>query len=274
MTVATTVQEAPRVAAPWIERTARIGYAGKGLLYLIIAGLAIATAVGIARSGPTGQASAMRTLVDVPFGQVFLGIIAVGLAGYGVWCVITAIVDLENAGRDLKGVAVRFGCACRGVFHLALAYSAAKLVMGLSAAKAANEKQLSATALSIPGGRYLLLGVAIGIAIYAGYELYCAVTSKLGKRLDLSSLSSGAQRGIEAVSRFGMGARAMVFFTLAVFIGRAAINRNPAEAGGVAESTKALFSLGTLPYLALALGLASYGVYQLVEARFRRFTVA
>jgi hypothetical protein len=275
MNVATTVQEAPRVAAPWIERTARIGYAAKGLLYLVTAGLAIATAVGVARTVPTGQTSAMRTLIDIPFGQILVGIIAVGLVGYGVWRIVMAIVDLEDDGRSLKGLAVRFSYACRGVFHLALAYSACKAIMGITTrSKAADEKQLSATALAIPGGRFVLIGVAIGIAIYAGYELYCAVTSKLSSRLDLGRLSQTAQSALVGLARFGIAARAMIFLTLAWFIGQAALLRDASKAGGVAESTQKLFSLGTLPYLAVALGLAGYGVYQLVEARFRRISVA
>ena len=52
---------------------------------------------------------------------------------------------------------------------------------------------------------------------------------------------------------------------------RAALTHDPSEAGGLADALRTLDGQPYAPYLlgAVALGLAAYGVYQLVKARYR-----
>jgi hypothetical protein len=44
--------------------------------------------------------------------------------------------------------------------------------------------------------------------------------------------------------------------------------------GGIRESLNMLANLGRWPFAVVALGLIAYGVYELVNARYRRITVA
>ena len=61
------VRRAGREAGPWIERLARLGYAAKGLVYVLVGFLALRTALG--RGGEiTDSEGALRTLLDQPFG--------------------------------------------------------------------------------------------------------------------------------------------------------------------------------------------------------------
>ena len=57
-------------------------------------------------------------------------------------------------------------------------------------------------------------------------------------------------------------------------MGRAAAPHDPGQAGGVRESLLTLAGIGRWALAAAALGLIAYGVYQLVEARYRRIDVA
>jgi hypothetical protein len=77
-----------------------------------------------------------------------------------------------------------------------------------------------------------------------------------------------------AVSRFGIAARGVVFCLIAWFLARAAAHHNPSEAGGVRESLRTLADAGRWPLGLVALGLVAYGVYELVNARYRRIQVA
>jgi hypothetical protein len=78
------------------------------------------------------------------------------------------------------------------------------------------------------------------------------------------------RRAVIAISRVGIAARGVVFVTVAVLFARAATNRNPNDAGTVGKSMKELFEFGRWPFAAIATGVAAYGVYQLLEARYRR----
>ncbi|HWW61262.1 MAG TPA: DUF1206 domain-containing protein, partial [Thermoanaerobaculia bacterium] len=81
-----------RAAKPWVEKAARLGYATKGATY-VIAGL-LTTAAGLHRGGKTAdRRDAIRFVAEQPFGRVVLLVIAIGLAGYAMWRIVSAISD-------------------------------------------------------------------------------------------------------------------------------------------------------------------------------------
>ena len=71
-------------------------------------------------------------------------------------------------------------------------------------------------------------------------------------------------------SRFGIAARGVVFVAIAFLLARAAARHDPTGAGGLGDALGTLARLGRWPSAAIALGLVAYGVYQLVNARYRR----
>ena len=67
---------------------------------------------------------------------------------------------------------------------------------------------------------------------------------------------------------------AVVFITIAWLLGRAASEHDAARAGGIDDALASLASLGRIPYAAIATGLIAYGVYELLNARYRRIEAA
>jgi Domain of Unknown Function (DUF1206) len=74
------------------------------------------------------------------------------------------------------------------------------------------------------------------------------------------------------VGAVGSWARASVLVLVGAFVGWAAISFNPRRARGLDASLRALARQPYGPYLlaAVALGLVCYGVYVLVEVRYRK----
>ena len=66
--------------ASWIATLARVGYASRGVLYIIMGALAIALALGTG-GDTTGSRGALQTIADQPLGTLALIVIALGLAG-------------------------------------------------------------------------------------------------------------------------------------------------------------------------------------------------
>lgn len=64
----------------------QIGYVVKGLAYAIVGVLLVVAAVSFDPAKSTGLDGALRTLAARPFGVVLLGVVALGFAGYGVFC--------------------------------------------------------------------------------------------------------------------------------------------------------------------------------------------
>jgi len=268
-------KQAAREVAPWIEVFARIGFAAKGVLYLTISSLAAGAALGVdgGKRDPDSH-HAMQKLFAAPFGRVVVGIIALGLVGYAVWRIIEGVTDPQRRGRDAKAIAIRAGYIVRGVMHLVFAAAAGALAVHRhdSGGNGGKIKEWTGRVLEMPGGELLLWAVVIGLCGYGLYQLYCAFRAKLSKQLELGGVR--ARRVIVGISRFGIAARGVVFVTIAVLLARAVRSHDPREAGGVGDSLGELFTFGRWPYLAIALGLGAYGIYEAINAKYRRIDVA
>lgn len=269
-------ENAVREVAPWIEKLARLGFLAKALLYMTIGVLATAAALRLGGTGATGSRGAMATLIDAPFGQILIAVIAVGLFGYAAWRIVEGIVDAERKGTSVKGIAKRVQSVAIGILHAALAISAVKLVGGQVSAgnDGAMSQSWTARALSTPGGVIALWIVAAGFVAYGAYQLYKAWKAKLDERLALGRMAPRTQRWVIAASRFGIAARGVVFITIGGLVARAIQQHDPREARGIKAALNELFALGRWPFLFVATGLVAYGIYELINARYRRIAVA
>ncbi len=257
--------------APWIVRLARAGYAAKGAVYMLVGGLAVAAAVG-ARGETESKRGALATVLGAPFGRAILAIAAVGLMGYVVWQGVRAVLDPEGRGSDARGLAVRAGNALSGAIYGSLAFEALRLSRGASGSADQNSTaHWTSAALGLPFGRLLVGLVGLGVAGYGVYQAVRAVRSDVGRRLDLSRLTAGQRENVEWIGRAGLGARAVVFVLTGLFLGVAAWRERAADARGLDGVLRTLEQQAFGPALlaAVGLGLVAYGLFQIIEARYR-----
>src|SRR5215216_7289268 len=90
-------------AGPWVIWLARAGYAAKGVVYCVVGLLALLAAFGNGGE-TTGSRGALQKILGQPFGVVLVSLLAVGLAGYAIWCFVQATADPDHAGNDAKGI--------------------------------------------------------------------------------------------------------------------------------------------------------------------------
>jgi len=267
-------------AASWIETLARIGYASRGVLYIIIGALALALAMG-SGGATTGSRGALQTIADQPLGTAALIVIALGLAGYAVWRLTEAFANPQHLGGDPKGIVRRIGYAVRAVIYGALAVVAVRIAMGDSSGSSSGETsaqpaELTARLMELPFGRWLL-GLAGAIVIaYGVHRIIQAWRADIGKQIRVAEMSRDTSRSIIHVSRFGIGARGVVLVMIGWFLVLAAVQYDPTEAGGVAEALNTLARQSHGPWLLgiVALGLVAFGVHSLLQARYRRIDIA
>lgn len=272
MTASEGAEAAVEYAGPWIERLARAGYAAKALLYATIGLLAAHMPLGDGRLATT--IGAMHSVQHAPFGRFLIALVAIGLIGYAVWRMVEAILDPERRGAGAKALALRASFAFRAIIHAALAVTAARLAVGSPAEGDGNDaERWAARALGITGGRWLLWVIALSIGVFGLYQIYRAFAAKLGKRLQYGQISAETGRWILGVSRLGVAARGIVFATVGFMFANSAMRQSAARAGGIDDALQSLSRLGRGPFLAIAAGLIAYGVYEVVNARYRRITV-
>lgn len=259
----------------WIERLARLGYATKGILYGLIGILAVMTTIEGGGGRTTGTEGVLTTILSQPFGQILLTLIAIGLIGYALWRLVEAIFDPEHAKTDAKNIAKRLGYAFSGIVYGGLALNAIRLLtsFGGSGGGSGNSKQAwTARLLQQPFGQWLVALVGALVIGFGFYRFYRAYKIKFRRKLNLSELSAQQQKWVVNISRAGISARALVFVILGFFLLQAA---RQAEAGEVKGLSGILDTLAAQPFgqillAVVALGLVGYGIYMLVQARYRQ----
>ncbi|QOR38499.1 DUF1206 domain-containing protein [Billgrantia diversa] len=250
---------------------ARWGYAARGIVYLLVGGLAMLAAIGQGGEA-TDSRGALESLMGAAWGDVLLIAISLGLLGYALWRCIQAIKDTDHHGTDAKGLAIRTGLLVSAVTHTLLAFFAASLIFTLGANSSGSDggsEGLASWLMQQPYGRWLV-GV-VGIAIIGAG---CAHGIKGWKaKFDRHfNMPPSTQRWAYPICRFGLVTRGLVFLLIGAFFIIAAYQFDPDQAGGLAEVFSTLRSqvFGRWLLAFVALGLFAFGLYSLLEAIYRR----
>lgn len=270
--VTSPLRNAPR----GVTALARIGFAAKGAVYLLIGGLTAGAAFGATRTRVTDTHGAFASILRMPFGQVVLAVMAVGLFGYAAWRILSALRDGESRGTSAKGLALRVGDLGKAAVHIAIGFAALRLVNGATRRGSGGDAEMrdwTATLLDAPAGTALVIGAGAVLLVFAALQVWRAWSGRFLQRL---ALTAASRPWVERAGRFGLTARAVVFALIGVFVIRAATNANPAEAKGFGSALRSLEAQPYGPWIlgAVALGLAGYGLFELAEARFRRIRAA
>jgi Domain of Unknown Function (DUF1206) len=260
--------------SPWMIMLARLGYTVKGVVYLIIGWLALMLAIGYGGKA-TDQNGAIHTINALPFGKFLLAVVAIGLLGFALWSFIQAIFDTEGKGRDAKGIVGRIGFAVVGLSYGILAFVTFQIVIGSGnggKSSSTNTQDWTAQLLKQPFGQALVVLVGIVVLVVAGYLFYGAYSAKFQSRLNLTDLRAQMKRLVVNVGRFGYAALGVVFTIIGIFLMVAAFQHNAKQAVGLDGALQELARQPFGPFLLgiVALGLIAYGIYSLVEARYRR----
>ncbi|MEO6525938.1 MAG: DUF1206 domain-containing protein [Gemmatimonadaceae bacterium] len=257
-------------ASPALVMLGRAGYAAKGVVYVVMGVLAARAAMG-AGGKATDSRGALHAIGDGPFGTAAVALIGVGLLGYMMWRLVAAATDAEGKGNEPTSLVMRAAQAARGLAYGALGVQALRLLVARGSAESHAARDWTARLLGLPFGRAIVAALGLGVLGYAGYQLYRAAQDKAGKHLGLAEAGREQAKWIVRLGRFGTAARAVVFAMIGVFLMRAAMQRDSGEAGGIAQSLRALASgdYGALVLGAVAFGLMAYGVFQLATARYR-----
>lgn len=257
---------------------ARLGYAVKGIVYVVIGFLALLLVTGHG-GGATDQNGALRAIYESPlgegFGRVLMIVITVGFFGFALWSLVQALFDTEQKGKTAKGILARVGYAGVAASYSLLGVVAYQIAStGSVPAKNSTSSAQNWTGLLLKQQAGVLLVILVGCIVLciAAYLFYRAYRASFRRYLNLSSLSASARKGVVASGRFGNAALGVVFLIAGFFLVIAAVKHKPGDAKGLDAALEELLKQPSGPWLLaiVALGLLAYGVYSFAEARYRR----
>lgn len=257
-----------------VERLARLGYAVKGVLYFVIGALAVMAAFS-GGGKTTGSRGAIKTIADVPFGQVLLWAIAAGLAAYALWRFVQTFLDPD----DKDSVVKRFGYFISGLIHASLTFWLVRSLLSGgepgsgsgSGGSGGGAQDWTATLMQQPFGPWLVGIVGVGVIGYGLYQIYKAATVDFSSKFEDEKMSETEKTAAQRAGQAGLSARGVVFGLIGGFLVWAALSADPSKAKGLGDALDMLAAQPFGPWLlgAVALGLAAYGVYCGFNARYR-----
>jgi len=250
----------------------RFGYAARGFVYLSIGVIAVLAAVELVPEAE-GSMGALRAWAEWPLGYVLLWITGLGLYGFAGWRLLQSVFDADRQGRELKAILSRIGQAISGFVYGGLGYSvfgALDALEDLAEPDDRDAEQAAAQqALSMPGGVWLIVGVGVFIMAAGLANMVKAARGNLDERLVCEDRLSQAA-GL--VGRIGYGARGLAFLVAGGMLAKAGLSAQAEDAAGLGDALQALerAPFGSPLLVLVALGLVAFGLFALMEARYRR----
>ncbi|RFU38024.1 DUF1206 domain-containing protein [Actinomadura logoneensis] len=254
----------------WFHHLARIGLAGRGVIYVLIGVLAVQVAFG-SGGGEADQKGALATVVGTPGGKVVLWVIVVGFAGLALWQYAEALYGQPVPGGHKPRK--RLTSLGRAIVYTATLAGTLGFALG-SKGKSSDQQSQSFTAKAMgePGGRWLVLAIGIAIAAVGVVMLFKAVRRKFLEELKTEQMSRQVRRVATIVGVTGQVARALVFGGIGTFLIYAAVTFDAGKAKGLDGTLRKFADTPAGPWLlvAVAAGLTIFGVYSFFEARWRK----
>jgi hypothetical protein len=234
----------------------RLGFAARGLLYLVIGLLVL-------RTGRAEDPAGALELLAEGGGRILLTLIILGFLAYGLWRLADAAFNVERHEAGSKGMRERVGAAASGIVHLFLAWQAVRLMQGTGGGGGGGTEERAATAFQLPGGQAAVLVAGLVLIAVGLFQLVKAYKASFLKHLEPGI---AGQPWARWTGQGGYAARGLVFLISGGFLFAAGRKEQASEAGGMAEALAWL----TPPWDTLvAIGLLLFGLYSLIEARFR-----
>lgn len=255
---------------PLFEGLARAGYVARGVIYALIGLLAIQLANGV--SGPRpNQQGAMQQIAHQRFGHLLLVLTAIGLGGYALWRLAQALIGhTPEYGRH--SALDRIGAAGSFLAYTAFFVLAITVLRGTGGNSSAQPRKTTAGVLQWPAGRELVAAAGVLFVGIACYQAYLGLSKKFLSYSKVGQMSEAVLRAFTIVGVVGLVARAIAFALIGVFVLKAARDYTPRDAVGIDGALARLLqhAYGTTALAVVAAGLIVFGVYSIIDARYRK----
>ena len=257
----------------WVRWLARFGYAARGLVYLLIGGLTIYSAISWSQA--MGKEEALREVLDVPFGLPALVALLVGIAGYILWRLVQSIGDTDDHGHSLKGLGVRLGLLVSAVTYGLLGWYVLTLVFQDEIDGFGGRLNDSrGTFEGFLNNDFVAYAIGAAFLVVAGAHLWKAWKAKYRRHF---VVDPEKWHWIHPVSRTGLAARGVVLAVIGgLFLYRGWTVEDDADPPpGLKEALRFIEDLpaGAWWLGAIGAGLILFAGYSFIEAFYRRINV-
>lgn len=251
-----------------IEKVRKAGILTKGFVYVLIGVLALLSAFSLGGK-VAGKNGVIDFLENQTFGKIIVILTGIGLLGYAIWRIFSALYDAKDEGSDKQGYAKRGAHFLSGLAYAGLGVST--LIQGFGGGSSGGDVKQTMTArlLSYEYGQFILYTIAVITLGICFYQFYKGYSKKFLEDIDVQGQVESKEI-LEKSGTIGFMARGLSFGVLAWLIFKAASENNPANVQGL----EGIFGFlqeqqfGNVLMGLMAFGLVAYGVFQYFLARY------
>ena len=255
----------------WVWRMAQLGYAAKGLLYVIVGGTAVMAVLNMGRR-VRGTGGALNFLLTSPFGRLGVAFMALGLFGFILRRFIQIFVS-PTVGRrpgPIKRVSRRVGYVFSGLGHLGIALTALEVALGLRSRSGGSSMKTWMPLLPASDllGASLIRFAGLGVMGFAIFQFYLAISRRFEVDLQTDHMSEDVKRVTYGFGIVGHVGRGVAFLISGGFLVYAGWFVADIETGGLTQTLRTFQSapFGIWIFFAVAAGLAAFGIYLVLAA--------
>ena len=253
-----------------MEKLARFGLVAQGISFVLVAVLAIELALGKGGKA-TDREGALQTIAHDGIGRVIVFVLAFGFGAYALWRLAQVFPghDVEEQGGRKKW-GKRVSSLGKAAIYGALCWFAFSVLFG-NHGGSNKEQEATKGIFGWPGGRWIVYGIALGIAGAALWNFYRAVSGKYKDSLKTGQMSAPELKWTTRIAFVGLTSRAVVFGLISWFFFKAAADYDPKKARGLDGALRKLADApyGTALLSIVAAGLFAYGIFCVIQARYR-----
>jgi hypothetical protein len=251
-----------------LELLARAGLIAYGMIHLLVGWLALLMAWGGSTAESSDLSGALRTLAEQPFGKIMLWLVAGSLVALALWQVSESIWGYRNREDAMRK---QVASGTKAVVYAALGISAARVAFGSGSSSTVQQQEATSGLLSLPAGRVMVVAagmIIIGIGIS---HIVKGVKKSFLKDIVTSTMSPAARQGTTRLGQIGYIAKGVAIGTVGGLLTYTTVTFDPQMQGldGALQTILAQPS-GRFLLTVLAFGFVAFGVFALLQARYRR----
>lgn len=247
-----------------------MGFLAKGLVYAVVALIAIEVASGEKRKAESEE-GAITHLSEESFGEALLILLAIGLAGYALWRLRVAILGPPGESGT-RAAMERVGSVVLSLIYASLCVYTVRFLTSDTAHGGTKPDEVTKNLLDQDYGVALVIGLGVVMLGVAAYETYKGLGRAFLDDLETERMSP-TERGLATIGGMaGYTALAVISLLVGVFLIKAAVEHDPKEAVGLDGALQELVTqdLGPALLWLVAGGLLIYAGYCVIQSRYRR----
>jgi Domain of Unknown Function (DUF1206) len=253
-----------------LEMVARGGLIAYGVVHLLIGWLAVQIAWSASDGKSADASGALKTVGSQPFGRILLWLVAIGLVALALWQASEVIWGYRNTDGPERA-RKRLASGASAVIYAALGFSAASIALGSGSSSSQSQNKATSGVLAWPGGRVIVVVAGLIIIGVGVAHVIKGVKKSFAEEIDTSPMSPAARKGVAQLGQIGYIAKGVALGLVGGLLSYATLTADRQKQGlDGAMQTILAQPFGKFLLTAAALGFMAFGVFAILQSRYRR----